>query len=296
MKNRFTVALLLSIIAATLGLSPAAAQENQTLTIFAAASLSDVFTEIAVAFKAENPDVEIIFNFGGSSSLATQLVEGGATADIFASANAKQMQVVIDGERIAGQPLTFVRNRLVLIVPIENRENIESLRDLANKGIKLVVATPEVPVRDYTDAMLDKLAADPEFGEDYRAAVISNIVSEEENVRQVAAKVALGEADAGIVYRSDVTPDITEQVHMLLIPDELNTLAEYPIAMTNDSFNPELAQAFIDFLSSESGQTILTKWNFLLPCPETAILQAEATAESTLEPEATPADVLTDCS
>jgi molybdate transport system substrate-binding protein len=292
-KIRFIVAFLLGLILVSFGLWPAAAQESQTLTVFAAASLTDAFTEIADAFKTENPDVEIIFNFGGSSSLATQLVEGGAPADIFASANTKQMQVVVDGERIAGEPVTFVRNRLVLIVPVENTGNIESLRDLENEGVKLVVAAPEVPVRDYTDAMLNKLAADPEYGEDYRAAVVSNIVSEEENVRQVTAKVALGEADAGIVYRSDVTPDITDLVEMLLIPDELNTLAEYPIAITNDSANPELAQAFIDFLSSEAGQSILTKWNFLLPCPEPDILQPEATAESTPEAEATPTDVLT---
>lgn len=296
MKSRFIVALLLGLIVVSFGLWPAAAQENQTLTVFAAASLTDAFTEIADTFKSENPNVEIIFNFGGSSSLATQLVEGGAPADIFASANTKQMQVVVDGERIAGKPVPFVRNRLVLIVPFENTANIESLRDLANERIKLVVAAPEVPVRDYTDAMLEKLAADPEYGEDYRDAVVSNIVSEEENVRQVAAKVALGEADAGIVYRSDVTPDISDLIEMLLIPDELNTLAEYPIAITNDSVNPELAQAFIDFLSSEAGQIILTKWNFLLPCPELDILQPEATAESTPEAEATPADVLTNCS
>lgn len=296
MKNRFVVAFLLTVIVVSFDLWPAAAQERQTLTIFAAASLTDAFTEIGVAFQAEHPDTQIIFNFGGSSSLATQLVEGGAPADIFASANTKQMQIVIDGGRIAGEPLPFVRNRLVLIVPADNPANIESLRDLANETLKLVVAAPEVPVRDYTDAMLDKLAADPEYGEDYRAAVINNIVSEEENVRQVAAKVALGEADAGIVYRSDVTPDITDLVLMLPIPDELNTLAEYPIAITHDSANPELAQAFIDYIVSESGQTILTKWNFLLPCPENGILQPEATAESTPEPEAAPADGLTDCS
>ncbi len=296
MKNRFVVAFLLAVIVASFGLWSAAAQESQTLTVFAASSLTDAFTEIGDAFKAEHPGLEVIFNFGGSSSLATQLVEGGAPADIFASANTKQMQVVVDGERIAGEPLTFVRNRLVLIVPVENSSDIQSLRDLANDGIKLIVAAEGVPVRDYTDAMLGKLAADAEYGESYHTSVIANIVSEEENVRQVAAKVALGEADAGIVYRSDVTPDIADVVQMLLIPDELNTLAEYPIAITNDTLNPELAQEFIDFLSSESGQTILTKWNFLLPCPEPAILQAEATAESTPEPEATPADVLADCS
>jgi len=263
MKPRFVVACLLIIAVLSIGLWPAAAQESQTLTIFAAASLTDAFTEISDAFIADHPGVEIVFNFGGSSSLATQLVEGGAPADLFASANARQMTVAQEGERIAGKPMTFVKNRLVLIVPADNPAAIQSLRDLANGGVKLVVAAEGVPVRDYTNTLLEGLAADPAYGEGYRTAVIANIVSEEENVRQVSAKVALGEADAGIVYRSDVTPDINDQVIALPIPDRLNTIATYPIAITNDSANPELAQQFIDYLLSDIGQDTLVEWNFI---------------------------------
>lgn len=262
MKKRL-VFIFLVLIAVSIGFVSISAQESQTLTVFAAASLTDAFTEIGDTFKADHPGVEIIYNFGGSSALATQLVEGGAPADLFASANSRQMQVAQDGGRIAGQPVTFVKNRLVLIVPAENPAGIQSLRDLANPGVKLVVAAEGVPVRDYTNAMLDRLAADPLYGETYRTAVVGNIVSEEENVRQVSAKVALGEADAGVVYRSDVTPDINDAVLALPIPDSLNTLATYPIAVTTDSANANLAEQFIDYMISDTGQDTLVKWNFI---------------------------------
>ncbi|NJR12447.1 molybdate ABC transporter substrate-binding protein [bacterium] len=111
--------------------------------------------------------------------------------------------------------------------------------------------------------MLERLAADAAYGAAYRTAVLANVVSEEQNVRQVAAKVALGEADAGIVYVSDVTPDVSAQVVMLPIPDALNTIATYPIAATNDSAAPEAAEAFIAFVLSEAGQNILTRNNFI---------------------------------
>jgi molybdate transport system substrate-binding protein len=255
--RRFFVVLVLIALAFSVH-----AQTTQTLTVFAAASLADAFEEIGTAFKAENPDVDIVFNFGSSSTLATQLVEG-APADIFASANTRQLGVAREGKRIVGYAPTFARNRLVLIVPSDNPANISDLSDLANAGVRFVVATAGVPVRDYTDTMLALLAEDPAYGTAYRDAVIANIASEEENVRQVAAKVALGEADAGVVYFSDVTPDIADQVSIIAIPDEVNTIATYPIAITDDTANFDLAQAFIDYVLSADGQAILVKWNFI---------------------------------
>src|SRR6266498_3078457 len=167
--------LLLSVIGMT------NAQTTQTLTVFAASSLTDAFTEMGNNFKATHSGVDVIFNFGSSSTLATQLTEGAA-ADIFASANAKQMQVASDGKRIAGKPQTFAKNRLILIVPADNPAKIETLHDLANKGVKLVIAAPKVPVRDYTDAMLAKLVTDPNYGDAYKTAFMANVVSEEDNV------------------------------------------------------------------------------------------------------------------
>jgi molybdate transport system substrate-binding protein len=259
MKKSLLIVLLIALVAGTIAVS---AQESQTLTVFAASSLTDAFEEIGAAFEDENAGVDVVFNFASSSDLATQLAEG-APADVFASANNTQMNVARDAERIAGSPRTFVKNRLVLVVPADNPAGITTLRDLANEGVQLVIAAPDVPVRTYTDTMLTRLAADPAYGEAYSAAVMANVVSEEQNVRQVSAKVALGEADAGIVYVSDVTPDISDEVIAIPIPDYLNTIATYPIAVTNDSANPELAQAFVDYVRSDAGQDTLVNWNFI---------------------------------
>ena len=126
------------------------------------------------------------------------------------------MTIARDAGRIEGPARTFVKNRLVVIVPADNPAGIDSLDDLANEGVLLVIAGEGVPVRDYTTAMVDRLVNVPGYGEDYKTAFFNNVVSEEDNVRQVAAKVALGEADAGLVYVSDVTPDIAEDVRLSL--------------------------------------------------------------------------------
>ncbi len=237
------------------------AQEDQQLIIFAAASLTDAFEAMATAFEADNPTVDILFNFSGSSTLATQL-DQGAPADLFASANPIQMQRTIDGGRIAGEPQIFIQNKLTLIVPSDNPANIISLDDLATEGITLILAAPDVPIRTYTDTLFALLVSMPEYGEAYYTAVMANLVSEEPNVRQVSAKIAFGEADAGIVYLSDVTSDIADDVLAIPIPDAINTIATYPIAITDDTNQPELAQSFIDFVLSPVGQAIMTDWGF----------------------------------
>jgi molybdate transport system substrate-binding protein len=238
------------------------AQEPQSLTIFAAASLTNAFEDIGTAFEIAHPGVDITFNFASSSDLAAQILEG-APADVFASANLAQMQVVQDGDSLASEAQPFVQNRLVLIVPADNPAQITTLNDLANDNVQLILAAPGVPIRSYTDTLLERLASDPAYGEAYRTAVLNNLVSEEQNVRQVAAKIALGEADAGIVYVSDVTPDVGEQVIAIPILDALNTLATYPIAITQQSTHPALAQDFINYVLSAEGQAILAAWNFI---------------------------------
>lgn len=260
MSRKLLLGLMLVLV--VVGIVRAQGTQNQTLFVFAAASLTDAFEEIAAVFEAANPGVDVVYSFGSSSQLAAQLAEG-APADVFASASASQMTVAREAGRIAGTPRTFAKNRLVLIVPADNPAGITTLRDLASEGVAFVVAAPNVPVRDYTDTMLTHMAADPGYGDAYREAVIANIVSEEDNVRAVAAKIALGEADAGTVYVSDVTPDIADSVTIIPIPDTFNTIATYPIAITDDSALPELAQAFVDFVLSDEGQDILVKWNFV---------------------------------
>jgi molybdate transport system substrate-binding protein len=252
-----TVAFALLVIAL-----PARAQSNTTLTVFAASSLTNAFGDIKAAFEQANPGVTVAYSFGGSNTLATQLSQG-APADIFASANATQMNVAVTAKRISGQPKTFAKNRLVLIVPANNPANIATLKDLAKPGIKLVLAAAGVPVRDYTNTMLDKLVQNPAYGADYKTAFLKNVVSEETDVRQVSAKVSLGEGDAGFVYRSDVTPDIVSKVQIIQIPDTVNTIATYPIAATNNSANADLAQKYIAYVLSDAGQQTLVKWNFI---------------------------------
>jgi len=269
-KSLLLIALLVVFVLTT----SSAVSAQTTLIVFAAASLADAFEELADGFEAANPGVDVLFNFASSSDLAAQLAEG-APADVFASANNRQMSAAQDAGRIGSNRRTFVRNRLVLIVPSDNPAQITSLSDLANAGVQIVIAAPSVPVRDYTDTLLERLAADSTYGEAYRTAFMGNVVSEEQNVRQVAAKIALGEADAGIVYTSDVTPDISESVTAIPIPDELNTIASYPIAITDDTANPELARAFVGYVLSNAGQSTLACWNFI---PARLIPEAECTA------------------
>lgn len=231
------------------------------LTVFAAASLTNAFDEISHTFEIENPSVEIFTNFGGSSQLATQLVEG-ASADVFASADQAQMTVAQTAGRIDGTPLIFATNHLVVILPAKNPGNIENLHDLTKPELKIVMAVPGVPVREYTDRALAALSNDPAYGKSYTQAVLANLVSEEQNVRQVAAKVALGEADAGFVYTSDVTPDIAGQIRKIPLPEFANPTAEYPIAGVTGAPHPEIGRKFIEFVLSPKGQAILTKWGF----------------------------------
>ncbi|HJS29552.1 MAG TPA: molybdate ABC transporter substrate-binding protein [Anaerolineales bacterium] len=234
----------------------AAAVEPRDLTVFAAASLTDAFNEIAEEFEAQNPGAQIVYNFAGSSQLAAQLNEG-AVADVFASANAAQMDAAAAADRIAaGSAVPFVSNRLAIIFPADNPAGITAFEDLAQPGVKLILAVPGVPVRDYTDEIVAAMPAD------FQEQFYNNLVSEEDNVRQVSAKIALGEADAGIVYTSDVTPDIAGQVQKIDIPDGQNVIATYPIAPVSDSPHPDLAQAFINFILSEAGQEILSRWGF----------------------------------
>lgn len=232
---------------------------SEKLVVFAASSLTDAFSNLEIAFEAQNDGVDVVMNFASSSQLAAQLKEG-ITADVYASANPIQMQVVIDSGRIdADEVVLFVSNRLVIITPADNPAHIATLEDLANDGVALVLAVGGVPVRAYTDQIVAGLPLE------IQKRFYANLVSEEDNVRQVSAKIALGEADAGVVYTSDVTPDIAGLVQQILIPEEQNVVAAYPIAPLVDAADPALAHSFIDFVLSAEGQEILSAWGFNAP-------------------------------
>lgn len=259
------VAFLLLAAACNPVMAPAADTPAEALTInvFAAASLTDAFGVIGEQFSAAHPGVQVVFNFAGSNQLATQIGEG-APADVFASANRTQMTAAIESGRIvSGTQQTFARNRLVVVTPGDNPAGLTTLQDLATPGIKIVFAAQEVPVGQYALDFLDKADADGSLGAGYKDAVIANVVSYEENVRSVLTKVALGEADAGIVYTSDVVASAEGEVMQIDIPDSLNTIATYPIAVLSDSAHAETAQAFVDAVLASEGQQVLADFGFL---------------------------------
>jgi molybdate transport system substrate-binding protein len=239
--------------------TPAAA--DRKLTVFAAASLTDAFNEIGDGFKQQHPGVMFEVNYAGSQQLRMQL-EQGAVADVFASANTKEMNNAIQaGLVISGSQQTFVYNRLAVIVPKDNPGEVKELQNLNRLGLKIVLAAPSVPVGGYALTSLDKMNAD--FGATFSQTVLSNVVSLEDNVKQVVAKIQLGEADAGIVYSSDVTPGAAEKVIKIDIPDKYNVLATYPLAVLKVGPQADLAAKFVDYVLSAEGQAILAKWGFI---------------------------------
>lgn len=268
--RRSNLAGLLLVLALLCGFAaPAtaapAAQTNVELTVFAAASLTEAFKEIGGNFERANPGVKVVFNFAGSQQLAAQLAQG-APADVFASANITQMNNAIKARRVVeGSANIFVQNKLVVVTPRDGKVKITKLQDLARPGLKVVLADKAVPVGQYSLEYLDKASKDPAFGSDYRTKVLANVVSYEDNVRSVLTKVALGEADAGIVYVSDVISAAKNPVRRLDIPARLNVIASYPIAPIGDAPQAQLAAKFVRFMFNGQSQLILVKYGFSLP-------------------------------
>lgn len=228
--------------------------------IFAASSLTDVFGAIESDLEAANPGLDIVYNFAGSQALATQLAEG-APADVFASANNTQMAAAVDAGVIDGEPVEFANNRLAIVVPADNPAGIDSYDDLAGDNVQVVLAAENVPVGGYSRSSICGAEAAGIGGEGFAAAVANNVVSNESNVRNVLAKVELGEADAGIVYETDITDDVADAVTVIEIPTELNVIASYPIAAVADG-NSAAADAFISYLLGPDGQARLAEFGF----------------------------------
>lgn len=256
------------LVLATLGMAPpsapASAPVASTLTVFAAASLTEVFEELGALFRRRHPGITLRFNFAGSHQLAAQL-EYGARADVFASADQRWMERVHDQGLTDGDPVIFAHNHLVVILPAANPAGIVRLEDLGRPGIKLILAAEEAPVGAYTRAVLRKLSSQPGNGADYEGRVLANVVSEEENVKGVVAKVQLGEADAGLVYRSDVTRGIASRLRVLEIPHAANMVASYPIATLAGSEAPAAARAFVELTRDPEARAVLERHGFTVP-------------------------------
>lgn len=250
---------LVSVVAASAcaGSSSSSARP-ETIYVFAASSLTDAFGQMRRDFEAEHPGVSVQLNFGGSQALRTQ-IEQGAPADVYVSASTRDMDMLVQEgfiETKASQIL--LTNRLVVILPGNNPAGIRSLQDLARPEIKVVLAAPDVPVGNYARQSLAEM--DAEFGSEFSARVLANVVSNEDNVKQVVAKIQLGEADAAIVYISDAVA--APSLELIQIPDALNVVATYPIATLRRARNQDMATEFMAFALSPAGRSILQKWGF----------------------------------
>jgi molybdate transport system substrate-binding protein len=218
------------------------------LKVFAAASLTAAFGELGEQFTAADGGTEVTFNFAGSQALATQ-IQQGAPADVFASADTANMDKVKD---LVGDPQAFASNLLQIVVEKGNPKGVKDLDDLASSDLKVVLTAPEVPAGKYAGQALD------------RQGVTVKPVSLEDNVKAVVGKVSLGEADAGIVYVTDVTAG-GSKVEGVDIPTEHNVVATYPIATVKASRSRDQAQAFMDLVRSAEGQQVLERYGFLPP-------------------------------
>ena len=234
--------------------------------VFAAASLAEVFPELATAFEKANPKVSVRLNFAGSQRLRTQL-EFGATGDVFVSADQRQMSLAVDAGLVSGDPAPFASNKLVVITPIAGgpgAEKVQVLNDLASPGVKLALALPDVPVGVYTRQMLGNLESGAYgFDEGYSQKVLDNAATLETNVRSVVQKVVLGEVDAAVVYMTNAaTGYAASKVRTIPIPGGANVAAGYYAAALKDADNPDSAGAFIQFIQAETAQAILARHGF----------------------------------
>jgi molybdate transport system substrate-binding protein len=234
------------------GTSEATPTVTGTVNVFAAASLKEAFTEAAAAFEKANPGAKVVLNFGSSSSLA-QSVNEKAPADVFASADQANMQKVVDAGGISGSPQVFATNSLEIIVAPGNPEGISGVADLSRSGLLYVTCGPDVPIGKYAAQVFEKAEV-----------TAPTPASLEADVKAVVTKVTSGEADAGIVYATDVKAAGTK-AEGVAIPNEVNVVATYPLGVTTEAANPEGAAAWAAFITGSEGRAILASYGFGAP-------------------------------
>ena len=257
--NRLRSSTLAALAALALAAFARPAVAASEVVVFQAASLKDAFARLAKTFEEENAGVKVVTNAAGSQELRAQ-IEHGAAADVFASADRKHMDALV-ATGLVTSPVIFTCNEPVLVIRKGLLPPLETFAELP-RAERIVAGAPEVPIGMYTAQILQRAAST--LGPDFAARVRARIVSHELNVRQVLAKVTLGEADAGIVYRSD-GPTARDKVRIIPIPPELNVAAEYPIAVLTAAPHPELARRWIDLVRSRAGASALREAGFL-PC------------------------------
>jgi molybdate transport system substrate-binding protein len=222
-----------------------------TVTVFAAASLTEVFTQIGKDFEAANPGSKVTFNFAGSSALATQINQG-APADVFASAAPANMKTVTDAGNGDGTPTTFVRNQLVIAVPKGNPEGIKGLADLTKAGVKVALCAEQVPCGAAAKKALDA------------SGVKLTPVTLEQDVKAALSKVKLGEVDAALVYRTDAKA-ASSDVEGVEFPESSGAVNDYPIVVVKNAPNKAGATAFVGYVRSDKGRAVLSRAGFQVP-------------------------------
>jgi molybdate transport system substrate-binding protein len=225
--------------------------------------LTGAFTQIGHRFERAHPGVTVRFSFAGSQVLVTD-IENGVPADVFASADAAHMEQVTADGKVTGGTL-FAHNRLVVVTPKDNPAGLRTPFDLARSGIRLDLAAPAVPAGASAQKAIDRLAQQPGAPSGFAAAVRRNVVSEEDNVEAVVSRLALGEADAGIVYASDLKTANGSGLHQIAIPDAANVVNSYPIGVIASTTEPALARAFVAYVTGPEAGRILRDSGFLTP-------------------------------
>jgi molybdate transport system substrate-binding protein len=231
------------------GKDAVAAKPSRTVTVCAAASLSAALQTMASAFEKAHPGVQVELNFAGSPTLVQQ-IQQGAPADVFASADEANMQKLVESGQVAGAPQFFARNKLQIVVPAGNPKHIAALADLAKPGLTIALCGPAVPCGRYAAEAFAK------------AGVVAPAASQEVDVKAVLTKVSMGEADAGIVYVTDVRA-AAGKVDGVEIPEASNVIARYPIAVVKNAPNAAAGAAFVEFVLSPKGQRLLAGFGFL---------------------------------
>ena len=249
--RRVLIVALIPLIFLAACSSSSESQQQTTLNVYAASSLATPFAYAGLAYEKEHPGVKVQFNLGASSDLA-RFVQEGAPADVFASADVANMEKVESEDLLFSPSVVFATTYLEIIVEKGNPLNISSLQDLTDSDLIFVTTNPEVPIGKYTAEVFDK------------ASLTVTPDSLESNVKGIMLKVAGGEADAGIVYHSEVIAS-DGQVEGIKIPTEFNIVAEFPIGIIKNSANKQEAQRFIDYLLSSEGQSLLAQYGFQIP-------------------------------
>ncbi|GFG53764.1 molybdate ABC transporter substrate-binding protein [Mycolicibacterium agri] len=233
------------------GASPAPASITGDITVFAASSVKSTFTKLAAQLEKDNPGTKVTFNFAGSSDLVAQLTQG-APADVFASADTKNMTKAVDAGLVAKDPVNFATNTLTIVTPPGNPKKIASFADLAKPGTQVVVCAPQVPCGSATEKV------------EKATGVTLKPVSEESTVTDVLGKITAGQADAGLVYVTDAK-GAGDKVTTVPFPESSGAVNTYPIAVLKGSKNPAAAQKFVDLVSGAEGRKVLAEAGFAAP-------------------------------